>query len=101
MAATLTENGYRFEHPTMAMVLRDMRIPRTDPGPGDPVPNFHVTSTDGATIDKANLHRDRRPTLIAISKLFGLVRPSRRGIAAMVTIALLMVAVGVAIAVLV
>jgi hypothetical protein len=69
MAATLTENGYRFEHPTMAMVLRDMRIPRTDPGPGDPVPNFHVTSTDGATIDKANLRRDGRPTLIVFGSL--------------------------------
>ncbi|MGD9620726.1 MAG: peroxiredoxin family protein [Mycolicibacterium sp.] len=69
MGTALTEDGYRFEHPTMSMVLSDMRIPRTDPGPGDMVPEFRVTTTDGATIDNADLRRDGRPTLLVFGSL--------------------------------
>lgn len=65
----ITDNGYRFEHPTMAIVLSDMRIPRTDPRPGDTIPNFSVTTTDGITIDNASLRRDGRPALIVFGSL--------------------------------
>ena len=43
-AATRTDSGYRFEHPTMAIVLSDMRIPGTDPGPGDAIPTSQHAS---------------------------------------------------------
>ncbi len=66
---TLTETGYRFDHPTMGIVLRDMWIPRTDPGPGDAIPTFSVTTTDGIIIDNASLHRGGRPALIVFGSL--------------------------------
>lgn len=69
MAATVTDAGYRFDHPRMAMVMRDMRIPRTDPGPGDPIPTFSVTTTEGVTIDNASLRGDGRPALIVFGSL--------------------------------
>ena len=69
MAAPLADSGYRFDHPTMSMVLSDMRIPPTDPGPGDLIPEFTVMTTDGATIDNADLRRDGRPTLIVFGSL--------------------------------
>jgi peroxiredoxin len=69
MSATLTHDDYRFEHPTIAMVLGDMRIPRSDPGPGDPIPAFTVVTTDGNTIDNADLRRDGRPTLLVFGSL--------------------------------
>ncbi|OBJ87475.1 alkyl hydroperoxide reductase [Mycobacterium gordonae] len=69
MTAPSTAGDYRFEHPSMGMVLRDMRIPRTDPGPGDVIPNLRVTTTDGAVIDNASLRRDGRPALIVFGSL--------------------------------
>jgi hypothetical protein len=53
----------------MVMVLSDMRIPRTDSGPGDNIPNFRVMTTDGITIDNASLRRDGRPALIVFGSL--------------------------------
>jgi Iodothyronine deiodinase len=69
MSATLTGNGYRFDHPTMGIVLSDMKIPRTDPRPGDAIPRFSVTTTDAITIDNASLRRDGRPALIVFGSL--------------------------------
>lgn len=69
MAVTSTDTGYRFAHPTMATVLSDMRIPGTDPRPGDAIPEFSVTTTDGAVIDNASLRRDGRPALIVFGSL--------------------------------
>jgi hypothetical protein len=69
MSTAVADTGYRFDHPTMGIVLRDMRIPRTDPGPGDAIPAFGVTTTDGITIDNASLRRDGRPTLIVFGSL--------------------------------
>lgn len=69
MSVTRADNDYRFTHPTTAMVLRDMRIPRTDPGPGDLIPDFSVTTTDGTDIDNASLRRDGRPTLIVFGSM--------------------------------
>ncbi|EHB56044.1 alkyl hydroperoxide reductase/ Thiol specific antioxidant/ Mal allergen [Mycolicibacterium rhodesiae JS60] len=70
MAETsVIDAGYRFDHPTVGIVLRDMRIPRTDPAPGDVIPNFSVTTTDGITIDNASLRRDGRPALIVFGSL--------------------------------
>jgi hypothetical protein len=69
VSVTLTHDTYRFEHPTIAMVLSDMRIPGTDPGPGDPIPAFRVVTTDGVTIDNADLRRDGRPTLLVFGSL--------------------------------
>lgn len=61
--------GYRFEHPTMRMVLADMRIPSSDPGPGDPAPRFTLVTTDGAVIDNDTLRVDGRPTLLVFGSL--------------------------------
>ena len=69
MNAICTDAGYRFDHPTMAMVLRDMRIPDTDPGPGDTIPAFSITTTEGIAIDNDNLRRDGRPALIVFGSL--------------------------------
>ena len=65
MAAPSTASEYRFEHPSMGIVLRDMRIPRSDPGPGDAIPHFRVTTTDGVVIDNASLRRDGRLVYVA------------------------------------
>jgi hypothetical protein len=64
-----TDSGYRFEHPTMRMVLADMRIPSSDPGPGDPAPRFALATTDGAVIDNEALRADGRPTLLVFGSL--------------------------------
>lgn len=69
MAVTGTAAGYRFDHPTIAMVMHDMRIPDADPGPGDPIPEFSVTTTEGATVDNADLRRDGRPVLLVFGSL--------------------------------
>lgn len=45
MKAIGTDAGYRVDHPTMAMVLRYMRIPNADPGPGDTIPASGITTT--------------------------------------------------------
>lgn len=33
MSAPLTHDTYRAEHPTISMILADLRLPRTDPAP--------------------------------------------------------------------
>ena len=63
------DSGYRFEHPTMRMVLADMRIPSSDPGPGDPVPQFSLVTANGAVIDSDTLRADGRPTLLVFGSL--------------------------------
>lgn len=63
------DTGYRIEHPTMRMVLADLRIPASDPGPGDEAPPFTLLATDGRTIDHDDLRRDGRPTLLVFGSL--------------------------------
>lgn len=68
--ATPTDHaGYRIEHPTMRIVLADMRVPASDPGPGDTAPPFTLLTTDGRTIDHDDLRRDGRPTLLVFGSL--------------------------------
>ncbi len=50
--------SYRLAHPTTQMVLRDMRIPSSDPGPGAQIPVFSLATTDGTTINNESLRRD-------------------------------------------
>lgn len=69
MNAIGTGAGYRFDHPTMAMVLRDMRIPNSDPGPGDTIPAFCITTTEGIAVDNDGLRRDGRPALFVFGSL--------------------------------
>ncbi|MEJ7799756.1 MAG: deiodinase-like protein [Ilumatobacter sp.] len=60
---------YRLARPTTQMVLRDMRIPSSDPGPGDQIPDFSLATTDGTTINNEGLRRDGRPTLLVFGSL--------------------------------
>jgi peroxiredoxin len=55
---------YRFDHPTMSAVLRDMYIPKGDPGPGDQVEPFDLPTTDGGRVSTADLEEDGRPVLL-------------------------------------
>jgi peroxiredoxin len=67
--ATKTRDRYRFDHPTIATVLSDMRIPKSDPGPGDEAPAFDLPTTDGGKISSDDLSRDGRPVLLVFGSL--------------------------------
>lgn len=69
LASPAGDMGYRFDHPTMRMVLADLHIPASDPGPGDAAPPFNVLTPDGRTIDHQDLRRDGRPTLLVFGSL--------------------------------
>ena len=66
---TMSDDHYRIDHPTLRMVLSDLRIPRRDPAPGDIVPPFHLPTIDGGRIDNHDLRRDGRPMLLVFGSL--------------------------------
>lgn len=66
---TMSDDHYRIDHPTLRMVLSDLRIPRRDPAPGDIVPPFHLPTIDGGRIDNDDLRRDGRPMLLVFGSL--------------------------------
>lgn len=50
-AAELVDGrGYRFDHLTLPMVIKDMRFVSTDPAPGDHVPAFDLPAIDGGRV---------------------------------------------------
>lgn len=63
-STTPQSDGYRLEHPTMLDVLRDMRIPASDPGPGDRVPTFDLPTTDGGRFSSDQFDGNAMPVLI-------------------------------------
>ena len=67
--ATKTRDRYRFDHPTIATVISDMRIPKTDPGPGDQAPTFDLPTTDGGKVSSDDLAQDGRPVLLVFGSL--------------------------------
>lgn len=67
--ATTTSDRYRFDHPTIATVLSDMRIPKSDPGPGDQAPTFDLPTTDGGKVSSDDLVQDGRPVLLVFGSL--------------------------------
>lgn len=69
MTATTTARGYRIEHPTMRLVLSDMRISATDPGPGDLVPQLDIELLDGSRLTVDALRDDGRPLLLVFGSL--------------------------------
>lgn len=44
------DSGYRFERPTMRMVLADMHIPSSGPESGDPAPRSAPVPSFGARV---------------------------------------------------
>jgi hypothetical protein len=60
---------YRIDHPTLRVVLGDLRIPSKDPGPGDVIPAFDLPTTDGGRIDNEELRRGGRPMLLVFGSL--------------------------------
>jgi thiol-disulfide isomerase/thioredoxin len=60
---------YRIERPTISGVMADLRLPRSDIGPGDPVPRFTLPTTDGGQVSSDDLARDGRPTLLVFGSL--------------------------------
>lgn len=65
MNSTITRSDtYRLEHPTLRDVLRDMRIPSSDPGPGDRLPTFDLATTDGGRFSSDQFDGLTVPALI-------------------------------------
>jgi Iodothyronine deiodinase len=60
---------YRFDHPAIPDVMADLRIPASDLGPGDRIPDFDLPATDGGRITSADLASGRRPTLLVFGSL--------------------------------
>lgn len=69
--ATRTDNAaaYRIEHPGLLDVLRDLRIPAGDPGPGDHVPAFDLATTDGGRFASDQFDGHGRPVLLVFGSL--------------------------------
>jgi len=60
---------YRIQHPTLSVLLSDMRVPASDPGPGDRVPAFDLPTTDGERFTSEQLAPDLRPVLLVFGSL--------------------------------
>ena len=60
---------YRIDRPTLPVMLRDLRIPRQDPGPGDPLPSFDLPTTDGGRFSSESIAADGRPVVLVFGSL--------------------------------
>lgn len=60
---------YRIEHPSALDVLRDLRIPSTDPGPGDRIPSFDLETVDGGRFASDEFDGHGRPVLLVFGSL--------------------------------
>lgn len=69
MSATATDDRYRIQHPTMFDVMKDMRIPSTDPGPGMRVPSFDLPTTDGGRFSSADFSGVGQPVLLIFGSI--------------------------------
>jgi len=61
--------AYRIQHPTLPVLLSDMRIPATDPGPGDRAPLIDLPTTTGERLNTEDLARDGRPLFLVFGSL--------------------------------
>jgi len=61
--------AYRIQHPTLPVLLRDMRIPATDPGPGDRAPVIDLPTTTGERLNAEALAADGRPLFLVFGSL--------------------------------
>lgn len=55
---------YRIDRPTFGIIMRDLRIPAHDPGPGDKVPAFDLPTTDGGRFSSATVVASGRPLVL-------------------------------------
>lgn len=62
-------HDYRIARPTLPVLLGDMRIPRSDPGPGDRVPSFVLPTTRGGRFSSDSIAEDGRPVLLVFGSL--------------------------------
>ena len=60
---------YRVDRPALGIVLRDLRIPADDPGPGDRIPGFDLPTTAGARFSNATIATRGRPLLLVFGSL--------------------------------
>jgi hypothetical protein len=65
----LSGAAYRIQHPTLPVLLSDMRIPATDPGPGDRAPVMNLPTTTGDRLSTEGLARDGRPLFLVFGSL--------------------------------
>ena len=64
-----TGDRYRIDRPTLAGILRDLRVPTHDPGPGDLVPHIDLPTTDGRRFTNESITAGRRPVVLAFGSL--------------------------------
>ena len=57
-------NAYRFEHPGLRQVLRDLFIHEGEPGPSDVLGDFHLPLTTGSALTSASFGAQRKPLLL-------------------------------------
>lgn len=60
---------YRIEHPSALDVLGDLRIPATDPGPGDRIPSFDLETVDGGRFASDEFDGRGRHVLLVFGSL--------------------------------
>ena len=65
----LSGAAYRIQHPTLPLLLSDMSIPATDPGPGDRAPVIDLPTTTGDRLNTKALARDGRPLFLVFGSL--------------------------------
>ncbi|MBI4907248.1 MAG: alkyl hydroperoxide reductase [Acidobacteria bacterium] len=63
-AVSSAQSSYRFDHPGILDVLRDMYIRDGEPGPRDQVGPFELQTTDGGWLRSGDLPAQRRPVLL-------------------------------------
>ncbi|MGY2876497.1 peroxiredoxin [Marmoricola sp. URHA0025 HA25] len=55
---------YRIDRPTLAVLMRDLRVPRHDLGPGDAIPRLDLPTTDGGRVTNESVAADGRPLVL-------------------------------------
>jgi len=64
IAAGLSGDSYRFDHPRLSDILNDMYIRGNELGPGDPIGPFDLHTTDGTVLNSADLARRGQAVLL-------------------------------------
>jgi len=60
---------YRIDRPTFAVLMRDLRVPRRDLGPGDAIPHLDLPTTDGGRFSNATIAARGRPVMLVFGSL--------------------------------
>lgn len=55
---------YRFDHPAVSDIIRDMHIGADELGPGDPAPHFDLATTEGGHVASGDWNNDARHLLL-------------------------------------